>query len=94
LKSVELLVALALLLGVYASLYREAAACRDAAGAALGRFNESLRRRAASSLVRSLRAYGEPFSYGGFGRFDPAGAEGLEYDPVRGRYTYRTYSRW
>jgi hypothetical protein len=94
LKSVEFLIALALLLGTYAWLYRLAASNRDAAKLALAGFNESLQYRRANSIINNMVAYGDPFEYRDFSKLDPSRLERVTYEPGLDRYTYETYPRW
>ena len=93
-KSVEFLIALALILAVYAPLYGAARNCRETSSRFLDSFNHSIVYRQANALVRNLMVYGEPFKYSDFGRLDPAGLEGVDFNPVLNQYTYQTYSRW
>jgi len=94
LKSVEFLVAVALLLVTYGFLYRLSSSQKAATELALQNFNESIRYRCANALIANLIAYGEPFEYTDFERLDPSRLEGVRYDPATNRYTYRTYPRW
>ncbi len=93
-RSVEFLVAVALLLVVYGSLYRLASTQKAAAEEALRDFNDSIRYRCANAIVANLIAYGEPFEYADFEKLDPSRLKGVRYDPATNRYTYRTYPRW
>lgn len=93
-KSVEFLIALALLLGAYASLYRLAAANKETARLALEEFSESIRYRGANSLINNVIAYGEPFEYKDFSKLDLSRLEKVRYDPVSNRYAYMMYPRW
>ena len=93
-KSVEFLVALALLLGTYAWLYRLAASNRRAAAETLEEFNESVQYRSANSIINNMIAYGEPFEYKDFAKLDPSRLTRVVYEPGLNRYTYVTYPRW
>lgn len=93
-KSVELLVALALLFGTYAWLYRLASSNGNAAREALQKLNESIQYRSANSIINSMIAYGEPFEYKGFTSLDLSRLEQVKYDLALNRYTYETYPRW
>jgi len=94
LKSVEFLIALALILSVYAPLYRVARGYKETSNQFLEDFNHSIVYRQANTLVRNLMVYGEPFEYSDFGNLNPSELEDVDYNPILNQYTYQTYSRW
>ena len=92
-KSVEFLVALFLLAWLFSFLYLDARSYVQETSRKLAGLNESLKLRAARSLVSSLVAYGFPFELSSFPNVFPSQL-GVEYDPATGTYSYETYSRW
>lgn len=93
-KSFEFLVVLSIIIMVFLPLYQTAKKQEVMANNKLKEFRDSIERRAAESMINHMKAYGEPFSYAGFGDFKKTGIEGASFNPLTGTYTYVTYSRW
>ena len=93
LKSVEFLISLFLLLWLFTFLYADARQYVALSEDRLAELNESLRVRAARSMVRGMIAYGSPFEFSDFPNVPPEKL-GIPYDPATDTYTYKTYPRW
>lgn len=91
-KSVEFLISLALIISVYAFLYKDAMGLKTSVDSALSDFNRTVHFSFDRSLVRSLMAYGEPFEAEGIeiSREVPEAVCNLLTDTCY----YVTYSRW
>jgi len=94
LKSFEFLVALFIIALIFSPLYSVAKSEQKMANNKLEEFKDSIEVRTAESMIIHMKAYGEPFSYDGFGNFSKLGIEGASFNPLTGTYTYATYSRW
>ena len=89
----EFLVVILLLSSIFATLYLEYANYRDHALKVEQEVIQGLDRAFVISIIESLKVYGSPFEYDGELPKIQDLPPGIEFDPLTGKYIYRTHER-